>query len=394
MKRAEQISEQGKLHQEGQAVDSLIDRQRRMDSSNWDDWRWHLANRIRTIEGLREWICPTPDEIAGIKRTEGRYKWHITPYYASLMDPENPSCPVRRQAIPSLDELEPAAHDTDDPVGDTLNRKTNRIIHAYQDRVAFLVTDQCPVLCRFCTRKKHTTDRQGTYYEDRRDFDLQRDLDYLRRNKGIRDVLLTGGDPLSLSDRQLDYILSSVRAIPHIEIIRIGTRYPVLLPQRLTAETVSMIASHAPVWVNTHFNHEKELTEVAVDSCSRLVESGIPVGNQTVLLAGINDDSQTMLNLKRRLLQARIRPYYLYHCDSVEGVSHFQTSLEKGRSIMQHLRASTSGLAIPQYIATTLAGKIPLEESSIQSVDDQSGSTLRLVSPDGVSTEFRIRDSY
>lgn len=373
-------------------LDHEARRQQHLANDNWNDWRWQMANRIRTLEGLSEWVRPTDSEVLGIERTSARYQWHVTPYYASLMDVDDPSCPIRRQAIPARDELAPAAHDSTDPVGDTLFRKTNRIIHKYPDRVAFLVTDHCPVLCRFCTRKLHTTDHEGTYFEDAREAHLERDFEYLRNHVEIRDVLLTGGDPLSLSDRKLDNILGTLRSIPHVEIIRIGTRYPVLLPQRLTPELVSMIASHAPVWVNTHFNHPKELTREAIGACARLVDAGIPVGNQTVLLAGVNDDAETMMTLNQKLVQARVRPYYLYHCDSVEGVSHFQTSLETGHRIMQHLR-TTTGFAVPRYIATTLAGKVSLEESNIQNVTTgPSGSIVTLTAPNLSTTEFHIRN--
>ncbi|CAO3439279.1 KamA family radical SAM protein [Azospirillum endophyticum] len=295
------------------------------DANQWNDWRFHMENLIRTKDQLAKWIEVTADEEGAIEAIADNYLWMITPYYASLMDKHNIHCPIRRQAIPHLDEMRNKSAGDIDPVGDTLNMKTRRVIHKYPNRVVMLVSDTCPVYCRHCTRKFHTTDVRGTYFKEGFDRSYDSDFAYIRSHPEIDDVLLTGGDPLFLSDGKLEHIIRTLREIPHISIIRIGTRYPVFLPQRITEEFCSMLSRYHPIWVSTHFNHPVEITDEAAAACDRLLRHGIPVQNQTVLLKSVNDDVEVMRSLVKALVGIRVRPYYLYHCDNVTGVSHFST---------------------------------------------------------------------
>lgn len=336
----------------------------------WSNWRSQLQHCITTVEQLREWINVTEREEKAIKACAGKYRWGITPYYASLMDKHDEMCPIRQQAVPSLLELEHFPNASVDPVGDRIYRKTNRVVHKYPDRVILLVTKICPVYCRHCTRKYHTTALDGTYFERKEAISWEEDYDYIASHPAIRDVLLTGGEPLMYSDSKLDQIISRLRQISHVEIIRIGSRCPVVLPQRITPELCSMLEQHHPVWLNTHFNHPKEITPEAAQACDRLLRHGIVVQNQTVLLRGINDDLPTMRALLTGLLKIRVRPYYLYHCDNAVGVSHFVTSLEKGRELMRGLLGYITGFAVPQYVLTTPLGKIPLWEEYLHRNDE------------------------
>lgn len=329
-----------------------------------------MANRINSVEKLEEWVNVTEAERQAIALTKRTYKFSVTPYYASLMDPEDPSCPIRQQAIPSAEELREYPGADVDPVGDTIYRKTNRVVHKYPDRVVLLVTETCPVYCRHCTRKFHTTSTEGTYFGDREAMSFEEDFSYIAETPAIRDVLLTGGDPLVYNERKLEYIISNLRKIPHVEIIRIGSRFPVLLPQRITTELCQMLEQHHPVWLNTHFNHPKEITPEAAAACDRLLRHGIPVQNQSVLLKGINDDVDTMRELLTGLLKIRVRPYYLYHCDNVVGVSHFATSLETGKAITEQLHGHITGFSVPNYIITTKLGKIPITKQYVTSEGD------------------------
>ncbi|MFD8979915.1 arginine 2,3-aminomutase [Streptomyces sp. NPDC059564] len=336
----------------------------RVPETDWGDWRWHMRRRITNVEKARQWINLSADEEEAIAGVAGKYRWSVTPYYASLMDPDDPACPVRLQAVPALGELMEFPGAEVDPVGDTYYRKTNRVVHKYPDRVIMLITEACPVYCRHCTRKFHTTDVDGTYFRDDEGGSFDEDLRYIADHPEIRDVLLTGGDPLSYQDGKLEEIVAGLRAIPSVEIIRIGSRFPVLLPQRITEDLCSMLSRYHPVWLNTHFNHPKEITPEASAAVDRLLRHGIPVGNQTVLLRGINDDVATMRTLMTELLRIRVRPYYLYHCDNVTGVSHFMTTVEKGWEIMDGLQGHITGFGVPQYVLTTRIGKIPIARPS------------------------------
>ncbi|MGM0739739.1 MAG: KamA family radical SAM protein [Bacteroidota bacterium] len=306
---------------------SLLPDRSSMERPEWSDWKWQMKNRIRSVGELRGWIRPVPEELDGIARTRDLFRWRITPYYASLMDPGDPRCPIRRQVVPHADEMEDDVDLLDlDPLEEQAHSPVKNLIHNYRDRVAFCVTTECAVYCRYCLRKRMVGD--GTQALNREE--LQEAIDYLAAHPEIRDVLLTGGDPLSLNDENLGWIIGRLREIPHIDIIRIGTRYPVLNPYRITDELCRLLADNHPVWLNTHFNHAKELTEDARAALDRLSRSGVPLGNQTVLLKGINDDAETLRELFHKLVTFRVRPYYLYQAQLIGGTRHFRTTIERG----------------------------------------------------------------
>ena len=333
------------------------------------NWNYQLKSSVSTLEELQKYITVSPEEIEAIERSQGRYRWSITPYYLSLIAPDDPNCPIRMQSVPQMGQFSEYSQNADpDPVGDTYYRQTARVVHKYPDRIILLVTDTCAVYCQHCTRKEHTTAEgsEHTYFGDGATSNFEPDFKYIREHPEIRDVLLTGGDPLSMSDIALNAIIGGLRDIPSVEIVRLGSRYPVLLPQRITPEFCQMLAKHHPVWLNTHFNHPKEITDEAKEAIAMLTSYGIPVQNQTVLMKGINDDLDTMRSLVHRLLKIHCRPYYLYHCDAVQGVAQFATEIEKGKEIMRGLIGHTTGYAVPQYVLTTKIGKINLmEERSI-----------------------------
>jgi lysine 2,3-aminomutase len=322
---------------------------------DWADWTWQMRHRIRSADDLRAWLEPTPEEEAGIARLAERFHFVITPYYAALMDPGDPRCPIRRQVVPHLAELDDAAG-LSDPLDEVAHSPVKNVIRVYPDRIAFCVNNECALYCRFCLRKRMVGEPEWTM--KRRE--LEEALAWIRRTPEIRDVLLTGGDPLVFSDERLDWLLSELRAIPHVEIVRLGTRLPVTLPFRVTEALCRMLERHHPIWVNTHFNHPRELTEEAARACDRLTRAGIPVGNQSVLLRGINDDAETMKSLCEGLVRMRVRPYYCYQAQLLEGTAHFRVTVEEGVEIFRCLRGRTSGFAIPQYVLDTPHGKVPL----------------------------------
>ncbi len=330
----------------------------------WDNWRSQLRFAINTEAELAKYIQLSNAEIKAIQKCSRKFKWQITPYYVSLMDKTDANCPIRRQALPSLDELEDTANSSLDPYGDLDNQKTQRVIHKYPDRVIVLTTNACAVYCRHCTRKFRTEDLEliANITEPVRSW--KEDFEYIDQHPEIRDVLLTGGDPLSLADSALERIIARLRSIKHVEIIRIGSRFPVFLPQRITTELCEMLDKYQPIWFSTHFNHPKEITEESAAACDRLLRHGIPVQNQSVLLKGVNDDAETMKTLVHDLLRIRVRPYYIYHCDNVTGVAHFATTIETGRKIMRTLHGFTTGFAVPEYVLTTPLGKISLCEEN------------------------------
>lgn len=331
------------------------------DHPKWRDWTWQMQNRVHDIDVLRQYVSPTEDELEAVEATKGVFRWNITPYYASLMDPDDPDCPIRRQVVPRMSELEPDIVGVVDPLEEIAHSPVKNLIHNYEDRVAFCVTAECAIYCRYCLRKRMVGDA-GSFM---RKSELQETIDYLAAHREIRDVLLTGGDPLTFNDSNLEWLLSRIRAIPHIEVIRIGSRMPVKLPYRITDNLCRMLERYHPIWLNTHFNHPKELTDDAAAGIDRLLRAGIPVGNQTVLLRGINDDSVTMKALCERLVRFRVRPYYLYQAQLIGGTAHFRTSIEKGMEVMQQLQGRTSGFAIPKYVLDTPFGKVPLNGSYV-----------------------------
>lgn len=324
--------------------------------TRWDDWRWQMQHRIRTSEELEEWIDPTADESKAIEATRDVFKWAITPYYASLMDPHDPACPVRRQVVPLMSELDPDIIGVVDPLEEVAHSPVKNLIHNYPDRVAFCVTAECAIYCRYCLRKRMVGD--AAHFMRRTE--LQAAIDYIAAHPEIRDVLLTGGDPLTFGDANVEWLLERLRAIEHVDIIRIGSRMPVKLPYRITDSLCGIFERFHPIWLNTHFNHPKEVTEEAGDAVGRLLKAGVPVGNQTVLLRGINDDPLTMKQLCEALVRKRVRPYYLYQAQVIGGTAHLRTPIEVGMAIMHALQGTTTGFAIPRYVLDTPYGKVPL----------------------------------
>lgn len=330
--------------------------QHNASDAEWNDWRWQMRHRVSTAEALERYIRPTADERHAIEATADVFRWTITPYYASLMDPIDPACPIRQHVVPQAGEVAPDIVGVVDPLDEVGHSPVKNLVHNYPDKVAFCVTSECAVYCRYCLRKRMVGDADFMMRKD----ELREGLAYLRATPAIRDVLLTGGDPLVFSDANLDWLLSELRSIPHIEVVRLGSRLPVVNPMRITDELCTVLKRHHPVWLNTHFNHPRELTPEAVAACERLADAGVPVGNQTVLLAGINDDADTMRTLCEGLVAARVRPYYIYQAQLIGGTAHLRTPIETGMDLMRQLRGHTSGFAVPTYVLDTPDGKVPL----------------------------------
>lgn len=329
-----------------------------VEAASWNDWRWQQRERYRNMEKLSELINVTLQEKEAFEKSDAMFHMGITPYYAALMDKDDPGCPIRLQSVPQIGELDILATDLEDPLGEEKDMPVPGITHRYPDRVLFYTTHNCPVYCRHCTRKRKVSDPGSMASKEQ----MELALAYIEQHAEVRDVVISGGDPLSLSDERLDYILGRLRAIPHVEIFRIGTRNLVTLPQRVTDDFVKMLRKHQPVFINTHFNHPKECTAEALDACRKLADAGCVLGNQMVLLKGVNDDWRIVRELNHRLLLMRVRPYYIYQCDLAQGIGHFRTSIETGLNIMENLRGHTSGLAIPTYVVDGPGGggKIPM----------------------------------
>lgn len=329
----------------------------------WDDWHWQLRNRVTTLSGLESRLNLTGEERGGVLLAGTKLSLAVTPHYFNLIDRDNPDCPIRRQVIPRIDEGFDSPHDMADPCGEDEAMPVPGLVHRYPDRVLFLVTDRCASYCRYCTRSRIVSG--AGEQELRTDFEAA--FAYLEKNHGIRDVLLSGGDALLLSDERLEGILRRLRGIPHIEFLRIGTRVPVFLPQRITPGLCAMLKKYHPLWMSVHVNHPRELTAEVRAALGRLADSGIPLGNQSVLLSGVNDDAETMKELVHKLLQCRVRPYYLYQCDLIRGSSHLRTSVAKGIEIIEALRGFTTGYAIPQFVidAPGGGGKVPINPGYI-----------------------------
>jgi lysine 2,3-aminomutase len=319
--------------------------------AEWRDWRWQQRHVLGTEEELGRVVRLSDEERQGLREAAGRLRVGVTPYYASLMDPEHPSCPIRMQAIPSARELERAPGDLEDPLGEEPRRAVPAVVHRYADRVLLLVGDRCAVYCRHCTRRRLTL--AGAEGIDRGA--IEEGIAYVRAHPEIRDVILSGGDPLSLSDERLEEILAGLRAIPHVELVRIGTRAPVTVPMRVTDALAALLRRHAPLFVVTHFNHPRECSPEAREACERLVDHGVPVENQSVLLRGVNSSARLIADLNRTLLTFRVRPYYLHQGDLAGGTAHLRTPLAAGLAILEELRGRVSGLAIP-HLAVDLPG--------------------------------------
>jgi len=324
----------------------------------WADWRWQLKNRVTTLAGLEKHLALTSEERAGVLLAGSKLALAVTPHYFNLIEKDNPGCPIRRQVIPRIEEGYDSPFDMADPCGEDSSMPVPGLVHRYPDRVLFLVTDRCASYCRYCTRSRVVSG----VGEQELHTDFEEAFAYLARHTEVRDVLLSGGDALLLSDDKLEGLLKRLRAIPHIEFLRIGTRVPIFLPQRITPALCAMLRKYHPLWMSVHVNHPRELTVEVRDALGRLADAGIPLGNQSVLLAGVNDDAVVMKELVQKLLLCRVRPYYLYQCDLIRGSSHLRTSVAKGIEIIEALRGHTSGYAVPQFVidAPGGGGKVPV----------------------------------
>ncbi len=324
----------------------------------WNDWRWQLKNRITTLDLIRELIPLTRREEEGIKRAKGRLKMGITPYFFSLIDRQDPKCPVRKQAIPRLEEFGVSSCEMVDPCGEDSHSPVPGLVHRYPDRVLLIITDSCAMYCRYCTRKRMVGEEHPPMSTEQ----FENAYKYIKSKKSIRDVLISGGDPLMMKTEVLEHYISRLRSIPHVEIIRIGTRVPVTLPMRVDAELVEMLRKYHPLYLSIHFSHPREITPDVARSCALLADAGIPLGSQTVLLRGVNDRPVVMKKLMHELLKIRVRPYYLYQCDMAMGTGHFRTPVSVGMNIMEELRGHTTGYAVPTFVvdAPGGGGKIPV----------------------------------
>jgi lysine 2,3-aminomutase len=332
---------------------------------DWEDWHWQLNKRIRTKDELAQIIKLTPEEEEGIKKASGRLSLAITPYWATLIDPEDANCPLRRQAVPVVSESIIGPHEMVDPCAEDRDSPAPHLVHRYPDRVLLLATEHCALYCRHCTRRRLV----GEHQEDNSSSKFDAAIEYIKANRKIRDVLISGGDPFILEDEEIENLIQKVRTISHVEFLRIGTRVPVTLPQRITEKLVNMLKKYSPIWVSIHFNHPKEITKRCKIACDMLSDAGIPLGSQTVLLKGINDRPYIMRKLMHELLQIRVRPYYIYQCDPVKGTQHFRTPVAVGINIIEKLRGHTSGYAVPIYVIDGPGGggKIPVGPNYILS---------------------------
>jgi lysine 2,3-aminomutase len=358
-------------------------------TAEWNDWRWQNRNRIRTLEQLERIIEVTDEERAAIERHQGPLPVGVTPYYMSLVDPRNAAQGLRRTTIPTLAEFTRTPGEEEDPLGEDSSSPVPGLVHRYPDRVLLLVTNFCSVYCRYCTRARLV----GASGERAlRKADIDRAIEYIAATPAVRDCLISGGDPLSLDEERLEYVLARLRAIPHLEFIRIGTKQPIVQPMRVTPALTKMLRRYHPLWMSLHFTHPDEVTPEVAEACGRLADAGIPLGSQTVLLKGVNDDAARLKRLFHSLLKIRVRPYYLYQCDPISGSSHFRTTVDQGLELIGQLRGYTTGYAVPNYVvdAPGGGGKIALLPDSIvgREGDDlllrnYAGEQCRYPDPDG-----------
>ncbi len=353
-------------------MSELIDIKTIATEEQWNDWHWQLKNRITSYEDLKKYIKLTPDEEEVFKGGNFPFRMAITPYYLSIIDQNNPNDPVRMQAIPKIQESKLVTTDMDDPLHEDTDSPTPGLTHRYPDRTLLLLTDQCSMYCRHCTRRRKAGEHDAPMPKD----NVSKAIEYIRNTKEVRDVILSGGDPLTLSTARLEEVISEIAAIDHVDIIRIGSRIPVVLPQRIDDELIAMLKKYPMIWLNTHFNHPNEMTPEAQVALAKLANAGVVLGNQSVLLKGINDHVDVMKKLVHTLVKNRVRPYYIYQCDLSEGISHFRTPISKGIEIMESLRGHTSGLCIPTYVvdAPGGGGKIPVLPNYI--VSQMPGRTI------------------
>jgi len=357
--------------------------------SDWNDWKWQVRNRVETLDELAKYVRLPEGGREEVERTLGTFRMAITPYYLSLIDQDDPYDPIFRQAIPSGLELHTAQADLLDPLHEDTDSPVPGLTHRYPDRVLMLITDQCSMYCRHCTRRRFAGHNDCAQPSDV----VARQIAYVAAHPEVRDVLLSGGDALMASDARLESILQRLRAIPHVEIVRIGSRIPVVMPQRVTPELCDMLRKYHPVWVNTHFNHPKEITPESARACAMMADAGIPLGNQTVLLAGINDCVHVMKELVHALVRIRVRPYYIYQCDLSMGLEHFRTPVSKGIEIIEGLRGHTSGFCVPTFVvdAPGGGGKIPVMPDYLIS---QTSRRVVLRNFEGVITTYTEPEHY
>ncbi len=339
-------------------------------ASDWQDWAWQLKSRITTVEQLEQYLTLTADEKAGCAFANQKLALAITPYFFNLIDRNDPDCPIRKQLIPRAGEMVVSEGEMDDSLNEDGHSPVPGLVHRYPDRVLFLVTDRCAAYCRYCTRSRLVSNAQDYNFHP----EHERALRYIDSHPEVRDVLLSGGDPLLLSDKKLEHLLSRLRAIPHVEFIRIGSRIPVFLPQRITPALTEIFKKYGPIWMSIHVNHPKECTAELKAACERLAFAGVPLGNQSVLLRGVNDDAEVMKALVHRLLRMRVRPYYLYQMDLITGGSHFKVDVRNGLEIIRALRGHTTGYAVPQYVidAPGGGGKVPVNPDYVESITDEA----------------------
>ncbi len=338
---------------------------KQVPQKDWNDWKWQFRHRITTVEELARYIPLSAKEQEQIRLVITRYPFSVTPYYLSLINPEDRNDPVRKQAIPCFDEITQADMGEEDPLEEKRDSVVPGLVHRYPDRVLMVLTDICPMFCRHCTRKREW--QYGGWVRKEEEIELM--LNYIRNNPKVRDVIISGGDVLTLSTDRLERVLYKLRKIEHLEMIRIGSRYPVVLPQRIDSELCDMLSKYGPIWFNTHFNHPNEVTPEAARACDMILRAGVPVNNQTVLLRGINDTVETQLKLSHSLLKAKVRPYYLFQCDEVQGTEHLRTPVETGIKIIEGMRGHTSGLAVPTFTIDLPSGggKVSLQPDYVLS---------------------------
>jgi len=336
--------------------------------SDWHNWAWQLKHRITSVAQLEQYMVLTPEEKAGCDFADRKLSLAITPYFFNLIDREDPNCPIRKQMIPRAGEMQLSAEEQLDSLGEDEHSPVPGLVHRYPDRVLFLVTDRCAAYCRYCTRSRLVSNAQDYNFHP----EYEQALRYIESHPEVRDVLLSGGDPLLLSDKKIEHLLARLRAIKHVEFIRIGSRIPVFLPQRITPELCEVFRKYGPIWMSIHVNHPKEATKELRDACERLSFAGVPLGNQSVLLRGVNDDPDVMKALVHRLLRMRVRPYYLYQMDLITGGAHFKADVRKGIEIIQALRGHTTGYAVPQYVidAPGGGGKVPINPEYVERITD------------------------
>ena len=355
----------------------------------WNDWKWQVKNRIETLEELKKYVNLSAEEEEGVKQTLKTLRMAITPYYLSLLTPHDPHDPLRRHRTPTGAETHQAAADLLDPLHEDEDSPTPGLTHRYPDRVLLLITDMCSMYCRHCTRRRFAGQTDNECGLDR----IEKALEYIRNTPTVRDVLLSGGDALMVSDKRLEYIISELRKIPHVEIVRLGTRTPVVCPQRITPELCNMLKKYHPIWINTHFNHPNEVTPESSRACEMLADAGIPLGNQSVLLRGVNDCVHVMKKLVHEIVKIRVRPYYIYQCDLSMGLEHFRTPVSKGIEIIEGLRGHTSGYCVPTFVvdAPGGGGKTPVMP---QYVISQAPGRVVLRNFEGVITTYTEPTDY